>query len=304
MFKQLFSLEKDGSSHFTLILLGIKFHILRPELRARRKDYKVQYSNPQNISDIPCATGNLRMIQLANLELLRQFNSICKENNINYWLDFGTLLGAKRHHGFIPWDDDIDVGMAREDYEKFIELFSGGFKSHPDLYCFFSCNGRNKCFIKVRHKKTDNLFIDIFPYDYAPKMTPEEKVLFSQKISKLLKKNIFRYFKTPEATRKYLKERTLKKLTDGKSRGSLFWGIDFPHKWVNKVYDYEQIFPLSEIEFEGKKFPAPNNVHEVLTSIYGDYMSIPKDVYPRHSNYNLMGEELDLIQKYAKGDLK
>lgn len=300
---KLFSLEKDASSHATLIIFGIKFHFLRPDFRKRQEEYKKQYSD---VADIPCATGNLRMVQLANLELLKQFDDICKKNDIHYWLDFGTLLGAKRHHGFIPWDDDIDVGMARDDYEKFIRMFSGGFESHPDLYYFFSDKARTKykCFIKVCHKKTNNLFIDIFPYDYAPKMSAEEKVLFSQKISKQQEKNYFKDFKAPEAIRKYLKERTLKNLADGKSRGSLFWGLDYPHRWVNKVYDYEQIFPLGEIEFEGAKFPAPNNVHEVLTSIYGDYMSIPKDVYPRHSAYNLAGEELDFIQRYGKGNME
>lgn len=302
MLNKIFSLNnEDSANHITLIIFGIKLHILYPDEHARRKYYYKQYKL-KNIADIPKAEGNLRSIQLANLSLLKQFDKLCKDNNINYWIDFGTLLGAKRHKGFIPWDDDIDVGMPRDDYEKFIELFYSKIEKYPDLYCTFSCNGRNKCFIKIRHKKSKILFIDIFPYDYAPKMTDKEKVIFSKKIAKLVKRNIFIYFKTPAETRTHLKKLTAQKLIHTNSKGSLFWGLDFPHKWTNKVYDYEQIFPLQEIEFEGALFPAPARPDEVLTSIYGDYMSIPDDTYPRHSKYNLNDEELTLINSLAGGE--
>lgn len=301
MLEKLFSMNKETASHITIICFGIKFHILRPELRKQRKSFSEKYNGIENIKEVPKAQGNLRLIQLANLGLLKQFDKICKENSINYWLDFGTLLGAQRHKGFIPWDDDIDIGMPRDDYEKFIQLFREELPMHPDLYYSFSCNGRNKCFIKLRHKKTNNIFIDIFPYDYAPSMTKEEKAVFSQKIAKLIKPKFFKYFKTEEATRAHLRKIT-KKLVNTDEKGSLFWGLDFPHKWANKVYDYSQIFPLKDILFEDTYFPAPNNPDEVLTSIYGNYMSIPRDVYPRHSQYNLHGSELELIKNFAKGE--
>ena len=65
--------------------------------------------------------NELRNIQI---EILQYIDDYCRKNNINYWLDAGTLLGAIRHKGYIPWDDDIDIGMLRSDYEKFVELFS------------------------------------------------------------------------------------------------------------------------------------------------------------------------------------
>ena len=71
-----------------------------------------------DVSKCPKATGILRKKQEVNLYLLKEFAKLCRENNLNYWLRGGTLLGAVRHNGFIPWDDDSDVGMLREDFEK------------------------------------------------------------------------------------------------------------------------------------------------------------------------------------------
>ena len=67
--------------------------------------------------------GNLRNVQLLYIELLRFVDNVCKKHNIDYWLEGGTLIGAVRHGGFIPWDDDIDIAMPREDYEKFLKIF-------------------------------------------------------------------------------------------------------------------------------------------------------------------------------------
>ena len=72
---------------------------------------------------------------------------------------------------------------------------------------------------------------------------------------------------------------------------AIFMSIDFPHRWKNKVYDWETIFPLKEIEFEGLTFMGPHKPIQVLESIYGDYMRIPKDSYPRHSDYSEMSEK-------------
>ena len=239
----------------------------------------------------------MRLIQKANLGLLKIFDRICKENGISYWLDFGTLLGAVRHKGFIPWDDDIDVGIMRDNYEKIITIFEKGLEDYPDLYCSFSHNGKNKCFVKIRHKKSENIFVDLFPYDsYYKKLNFEEQVILSNKITELMKKKFWMLPLSEKELRKRFKDLTHRIILESKeimneNNPALFWGLDFPHKWSHKVYSHENIFPLGKILFEDSYFPCPNMTHYILTNVYHDYMSLPKDTYPRHSNYMVLEEE-------------
>ena len=125
--------------------------------------------------------SELRDMQLAELDLLDFFANICEENNLTYYLIGGTLLGAIRHKGFIPWDDDIDVGMPRKDYQKFVNIMN---TEKSESYVFncgendassFLMHGKLK--IKgttieqpdysIRDNKSE-IFIDIFPFDNAP----------------------------------------------------------------------------------------------------------------------------------------
>jgi hypothetical protein len=106
--------------------------------------------------------------------------------------------------------------------------------------------------------------------------------------SKKLKKTFFE-----EKNLKKLQEKFIKitndiflegNSADKNSQPSIFWGIDFPHAWKNRVYDWEEIFPLCKIKFEDYEFYAPKENEKVLKNIYNDYMKLPKDIYPRHAH--------------------
>lgn len=304
----IFKIEKNRN-HIHISLLGIKFNILLKTFQKDREYFQKKYQNYEKAEDIPPAQGTLRLVQMANLKLLKDFDEICKANELQYWVDFGTLLGAVRHKGFIPWDDDIDVGMLREDYEKFIELFFQNPFPISDLDVVFSNNHRHKCFIKLIHKKTENVCLDIFPYDkYHSALNEAEKDKLSAKIAEITKLKWYeklRYFKTDAKIREYFKKVTGQKILKNKNveckNPAIFMAIDFPHKWKHKVFDWETIFPLQTIDFETIKVAAPHNPDLVLKSIYGDYMSIPKDSYPRHTAYMDMGEdEHTLLEEIAK----
>ncbi len=302
-----FKREKSTPSHYAVSILGIKIKCLRPEIRKERSNISKFYSSFESIEQIPKADGGLRLIQLANTKLLELFDRFCSENAISYWMDFGTLLGAIRHKGFIPWDDDLDIGMTRNNYEKIIELFSDKKMENSDLELVYENNYVNKCFIKIKHKNSDNLFIDIFPYDfYYKKLNSDEKSELSSKIAEVRKPKVFQRFKNNDDIREHFKRIIDTKLLCNKGVNldetpAIMMGVDFPHAWKNKVYDWDSLFPLKRIVFEGKYFYAPNKPEVVLKSIYGDYMKMPKDPYPRHSKYlNMTESEKFFLEELVK----
>ncbi len=120
----------------------------------------------------------LKKLQRTELEIYNDFAKFCDENNINYYATYGTVLGAVRHKGFIPWDDDMDVGMLREDYEKFLKLTKNGMGDKYDVLSIENTDGYVMTFAKVIKKGTtfveatdtdrtyhSGIFIDIFPSD-------------------------------------------------------------------------------------------------------------------------------------------
>jgi phosphorylcholine metabolism protein LicD len=155
----------------------------------------------------------------------------------------------------------------------------------------------------MKHRKSENLFVDIFPYDfYYKKLNKIEKEELSQRIHKITHSKK-RFFIKEQSLLKHFRKNTNKILENNsfikEDEPAIFMGIDYPHVWENKVYDYKQIFPLKKIVFEGCKFLSPNKSHEVLKSIYDDYMTLPdKALYPRHSNAaNLTKEEQEVLDR-------
>lgn len=255
----------------------------------------------------------LREMQLAELDLLTVFDKICRENGLVYTLVGGTLLGAVRHKGFIPWDDDIDVGLARPYYERFISLVESGEIQLPENLELLPDRGKNGVlpFLKIIDKNIaihsdggepeENLWIDIFPIDGYPK--DDKKAL------KFWKK-VFWYRRI--VMHNYMSYKGRKGLSGVRAR--LFtvyakaYGAKKAVKKINKLiakYPYESselvgivswgMYGIGErmertafeiptdIEFEGKQLMAMSNRKEYLTGIYGDFMKLPpKDKQVTH----------------------
>lgn len=227
---------------------------------------------------------DLRKAQLIMLDILLEFDRICKKYNINYWIDSGTLLGAKRHSGFIPWDDDIDVCMLEVEYEKFLKFSKQELKdkyflqtSKTDRYCkelkWARIRDRNSIAICSKDDKYhQGLSIDIFPMKSFNVVNKDlYKILYKIKEIKVGQKKSLKNLIKLIIIRLKLKNIFNFILKSGQEH--IGYSYTFP-----QLYKYNNIFPLEEIEFEGHKFPCPNNTDAYLKELYGDtYMELPPE---------------------------
>ena len=301
----IFSVQNYGETHYIARVFGIKIKFPKLEYAIKKKQSPYYYYKKNNIdiTTLPPAEGQVRDIQLANLALLKEMDYVCKQAGLKYWIDFGTLLGAVRHKGFIPWDDDIDTGMLRDDYEKIIVAFEK-YSRNPDIYVDYCKSLKNpcQCCLRVKHKKCPHLFVDIFPYDwYGAILTQDEQRAKTLEIKELRKRM------QAKITSKKLED-TLEIIKQGRDellanreyieKSDLVWGVDFNHGWRNWFVSYDTLFPLSEIEFEGENFPCIIKIHEQLTEVYGNYMAYPKKIGVGHTMFaKLSQEEKEEIEK-------
>lgn len=294
MLNKIFSIKYDEADCRTVLtILGIKIKMAGKELKENKfQEFK---DAGGKITDAPQADGPLRITQLANYQLMKEVDAYCRKNGLKLWLTFGTLLGAVRHGGFIPWDDDIDVEMTREDYHKLIDLLNA--ETNLDFYTEMihtpkDCN----IFLKIRHKKIPDIFIDITPIDETGEvLTKTERLKLSNKIKRFrrtMNPQILKYTKTGDETKalEYIKSKAEEFFRFSQKKkienSDIVWGIDFQHK-VNDylVYSNSTYFPLKEIKFEDSTFYCPNDIDTFLTEMYGNYMSWPKKLYAHHFRF-------------------
>ena len=236
----------------------------------------------------------LRKQQLRMLEILLHIDKICKEHNIPYWLSSGTLLGAVRHGGFIPWDDDLDIEMLREDYLRFEKIFKEDedyvLQTYKNDLCYMQpyAKVRDKHTALIEHDgggeyKYKGCFVDIFPMEYTHKsmnfLTWVPIWFMTKYVTKCRNSKFGRALITVLKTCQFGLIhiiRALMKLVPGKKLRHTYGA------WCYEVERYnDELYPLTRVEFEGYEFPAPGNVDAYLRRLYGNYMQIP-DVKQTH----------------------
>lgn len=253
---------------------------------------------------------SLPEIKTVVFDILCHFKKFCLDNNIEYFLSNGTLLGAVKYGGFIPWDDDIDVFVPREDYNRLIEIYKDTEKfklfsaeRDPNFRFTFAklCDMTTlKEEINVDNGVTLGLDIDIFPLDcftnHMLKKSVSQRVkmnLVGSMLSKLksgkgksfLKRLIIRYCKMrgyAHFSRK-LKKIVTKECGRGNThKGCLVWPIYGSREVIPACVFSESV----QVEFEGETFPAPKGYDTYLKSLYGDYkQELPKEKQKTHHNY-------------------
>ena len=315
MFKNLIEkivkISQKDETHYKVILFGfVKFSMLKQPYKDRANEIERKFNYYKNsnidITTVPKATGIMRDLQLAQLELLKEFDYVCRTAGFDYWIDFGTVLGAVRHKGFIPWDDDIDVGMPREDYNKLINTFNS-LTRNKKMRADYVRKGDSftNYFIRILYDDAP-LLLDIFPYDFfGDRLTFEQqrektnyiKTQREEKINKIVHSKGMTNEEIKVAIQNFRKEILINGECSKESKTDLVWGVDFYHLWKHWFYSYETIYPLQEIDFEGIKFKCVNKIDEYLKTVYGDYMAYPKDAKHSHSIYRFTQTQLDEIKK-------
>ena len=237
--------------------------------------------------------GTLRKAQLIMLDMLIEFDAICKKHQLQYWLDSGTLLGAVRHQGFIPWDDDIDLSMPVEDYNKFLKIAESELSNEVFLQTTQTDKNFKFDYIKLRSNKASivefhekdtqinyhqGVFIDIFPM-LTIDHTEENRKLYDDTLKEIRGVSSISLH-TPDGKGEPDKRASLVALLKQKHQGwnsnksKVIYGGEMPD--VAAWFDIKKVFPLTAMEFEGYSFPTPNNPNHYLDAIYSfDYRQLP-----------------------------
>lgn len=230
----------------------------------------------------------LKKLHEVQLDMLKDVHNFCAENNITYFLIGGTLLGAVRHKGFIPWDDDIDIAMPRGDYDKFIKTFQAAFTEKYFLQTVYTDKAYGRDFAKIRKNNTvfleevdahvserhHGIFLDVFVLEERP-----QKPSWWQNIKWRLSATIDSYLVCKRGKIKIslnkkilgiFSEKYLAKKRDSLRKGKGdFYYIPFVGNKEKEKYS-----PVL-MEFEGENRFVPAGYDEILSSQYGDYMTLP-----------------------------
>ncbi len=245
----------------------------------------------------------LKELQEYELDILKYFDKICKDNNLEYFLAYGSLIGAMRHKGFIPWDDDVDVCMKSSDYLKLCEIlkenkddkyFFQSIETDKNYYLFWNkIRLNNTIFVEKGWEKNDvhqGIFIDIFPLLDYPDEKDKKKIDRKFLITKLLLacnlkdnkfynsygkagKLLFKLFKIiPQFIRNKIANNNINYLCKYNSNSKYYYVTDEGTKYK---YNKEWFDETITLPFEKYNFLCPKESDKFLRSYYGDYMKLP-----------------------------
>ena len=245
-------------------------------------------------------------------DLLVFFDTVCRENGLHYWLAGGTLLGAVRHHGFIPWDDDIDIIMPEEDYHRlrkiadrfprYIQILSED-RSKDYPFCFLEICDTRHPFQSGQRNSPPGIYIDVFPLIASREPTPLTVTIFNMVIvigyvllvkcgwgnyvpyQSASARIAYRFFDgMPISALRRLRNKLVTILRSDATKYCLSYGG--AHKGTREFYPKEWLSETVFMRFEGKDFPVQKGWDANLKQLYGDYMILP-DAANRVSHHKI-----------------
>ncbi len=280
------------------------------------------HSSKWTLDDVLPVSGHLALQQQACLRLATIVANDFQQQGIKYFLSAGSLLGAMRTGGFIPWDDDVDFGLLRPDFERAVDFLTDNYNRG----LFRAVWSKRGGIFKVSFM--DKICLDLFPWDaYYKRMETNEEIdifkreyidamntarraeerLFDIACSKKLQ------IKFNEIERldysKICREMLLHNNAPDYEHGDIFEGIDWQLRnerimgiYHNSVWRNEYILPYSQIEFCGHIFSAPNNPDAWLTTRYGDWRAFRPD-FARHTPVAFGYDELPIVEQFITGNI-
>lgn len=217
----------------------------------------------------PTKNKDLRIMQQCDALLLALFDKICKKHGLTYWLTYGTLLGAVRHKGFIPWDDDMDVAMPRAHFDKLLNILRSEFETSGFTVSDFNKPGYLIGF-GYQHQKTGT-WLDVFPVDVFPSAGRLDEIEDELKF----KVDAYRKCYNKEYSScdvEYFASQRKKRFSCEGDYTIMYHGLEYGDYMF---YDEKDVFPLTTMLFEGYELPVPCQYELYLKRIFGDYMSFP-----------------------------
>lgn len=250
------------------------------------------------------STLSTREIQLSCLEILKGFDALCRAHGLRYFLSGGTLLGAIRHRGFIPWDDDVDVMMPRSDYEKLLRL-------SPDdarwgFYSLHTKKGYGRPWARMTDERTRRAgkalftgdtagtYIDIFPIDGVPEDALAAKLFYRCiRLLDMLGRTAMRNSIGEKERMQGLKKlaaallrpigprpfsRAMNRIARRQNYNGKYRGVAMITHYGSRERMPAEVFDhVVDVDFESLRLPAPCGYDAYLTRLYGDYMQLPPE---------------------------
>jgi lipopolysaccharide cholinephosphotransferase len=247
--------------------------------------------------------STLRRDQKELLRMLKKVDAICKEHNLKWWLSSGTLLGAARHKGFIPWDDDIDIVMLRKDAKRLEKIL---LKMEDEEFVFHSMRSDVEyvnCFGKYR-KRVGRIAVNNRRYDYYKWRGIGFDIFSLEKTSFFAAKAASTVYGNLQHLTSYIRWGVIRKplirfiellclcivfpilrvIGLINPKGEYHYSLG--EGWSKHTFFMSDAFPLTTIEFEGEQMPAPKNTDAYLTRVYGNWRKLPTEEQIRKSIHN------------------